>query len=349
MRLAAAAVCLVMIGCAELENAGKKDSDNAVSQLNDCKSSNAKPNKGFNIRNGKTATTKQYGFMGMVYAQNMQIKMFPAIKLTQKSCSGTLVCNNVVLTAGHCIAQGELPGKFSFHQGVKPGETPQVNFQTTPRVAEYKILEKDGEVGRKDIALLRLDRDINVEPAKIWFKSLPDPDKNLNGPAVKIVGYGTTKNEGGKDTGSGTKKIGNMVFQGHMNTPDSESTDQMGILHPQDGLLASVDKSTNACSGDSGGAAMVGDRLYGVLAKIMYFKDGKMQASPNCGESNITLVSVLARQKNWLTENLESMCSGGFEMDEEAPPSDPSTVTLSGDDESDPVSTLEGSGSDPCK
>lgn len=349
MRTAAAVVCFFFLGCAEFENAEKKDPDDTNSVLSDCKSSNAKPKMGFSIRNGKTSSASQYEFMGLVYAQNMRITMFPPIQLGQKSCSGTLVCKNVVITAGHCIAQGELPGKFSFHAGVKPGETPKVNFQTTPRVAEYKVLQKDGEVGRKDIALLRLDRDISIKPAKIWFKTLPEPENNANGPEVKIVGYGTTKNEGGTDIGGGTKKIGDMIFKGHMKTPDSEETDQMGILHPKTGLLSSVENSTNACSGDSGGAAIIGDRLYGILAKIMYFKDGKIQPSPNCGESNITLVSVLARQKNWITENLDSMCTGGFTYDEESPPSDPAVVTLSGDTDADAVTTVGDDGTDPCK
>jgi hypothetical protein len=351
MKVAAAVLCFTMFGCAEIANTGKDETDESV--LSDCKSGNATPGKkGFQIRNGKTAGSDDYEFMGMVYAQNMRITMFPPLQITQKSCSGALVCKNVVLTAGHCIAEGELPGKFSFHTGVKPGETPQVNFQTTPKVAEYKVLHKNGEVGRKDIALLRLDRDLKVKPAKIWMKTLPDPEKNTNGPAVRMIGYGATKNEGGKDVAGGTKKIGDMIFQGHMSSADSEETFQMGILHPREGVLGSVSKSTNACSGDSGGAAMVGNRIYGVLAKIMYFKDGKMQPSPNCEESNITLVSVLSRQKNWVTENLESMCSGGLNLDDESPPAEPALVTLSGDGSTtsgDGVSTV-GSGPDsPCE
>jgi hypothetical protein len=319
MKRVAVAICLTAFGCAELPNSAKRDS----SKNEDGCSANASVKKAsLMMRNGETASEDDYPFAGMLYAKNMRITVFPPLQVTQKSCSATLVCKNVVMTAAHCIAGGELASKFTFHPGVKPGETPQITLSTA-RGAEYKILHKDGEVGRKDIALLRLDRDLTIQPAKIWLKTLPELKEDEGGSAVKIFGYGNTKHQDGQDVGAGTKKIGSMLYQGHMNRPESEETHQMAILHPSQGLNAPLSESTNACSGDSGGAAMVGGRVYGVLAKIMFSKDGKLQGSPNCKESNITLAAVLARQKNWVTENLEKMCSGGLSLDDDEPPFEP--------------------------
>ena len=329
MRLAVATLMTILVACSEGESSNKNNSENG-SMAKDCEANAEVANKSFEMRNGKTSGEEEFEFVGMVYAQNMKAAIFPPLKMTQKSCSGTLVCSNVVLTAGHCIDDGELPGKFSFHSSVKPGEKPNINLATTPRGKEYKVLRKDGQIGRQDMALLRLDRNLKIKPAKLWLKTLPEPAENENGPIVKIVGYGSNATDGGKDVGGGIRKHANMIFKGHMNNSESDNTHQMGILYPELGLTASMSKSSNACSGDSGGAAIVGDRLYGVLAKIMYFNDGKMQPTPNCEESNITLISVAARQKNWLRENLERMCSDKISFDDNDPPANPAP-NLSGE------------------
>lgn len=333
MRVAVATLMTILIACSEGEASKKSTSENAASPK-DCEAKAAPAKKSFEMRNGNASGEEDFEFVGMVYAQNMKIALFPPLKITQKSCSGTLVCSNVVLTAGHCIDDGELPGKFSFHTSVKPGEKPVINFATTPRGAEYKILRKDGQVGRQDMALLRLDRNLKIKPAKLWFKTLPEPAEKENGPVVTIVGYGSTATEDGKDVGGGERKHADMVFKGHMNNTESDNTHQMGILYPELGLSAPMSKSSNACSGDSGGAAIVGDRLYGVLAKIMYFHEGKMQPTPNCEESNITLVSVAARQKNWLQENLQRMCSDKISFDDDDPPANPAP-NLTGEEVTD--------------
>ena len=340
MRVAIATSMLIFIACSEGESSKTNKSEDRGAPK-DCVKAAPIAQKSFNMRNGKTSSEDEFEFVGMVYAQNMRIAIFPPLKITQKSCSGTLVCSNVVLTAGHCIDPGELPSKFSFHTAVKPGEKPVINFTTTPRGAEYKVLSKTDEIGRQDMALLRLDRNLKIKPAKLWFKTLPEPAEKANGPEVTIVGYGSTATENGIDAGGGTRKFADMVFRGHMNNSESDSTHQMGILYPRLGLVAPMAKTSNACSGDSGGAAMVGDRLYGVLAKIMYYKDGKMQPTPNCEESNITLVSVLARQKNWLQENLERMCSDKISFDEGDPPANPA-LDLDVGESADATSTMPG-------
>lgn len=352
MKRAAIAICIVVLGCAELPNKAKRGS----SQDSGCTAADANAKKAsLQMRNGETAASDDYPFAGMLYAKNMRIAIFPPLKMSQKSCSATLVCKNVVMTAAHCIADGELAGKFTFHPGVKPGESPQIRLGTA-RGVEYKILHRNGEIGRKDIALLRLDRDLKIEPAKLWLKPLPEPKEDEGGADVKMVAYGNTKHENGQDVGAGTKKVGRMIYQGHMNRPESEETHQMAILHPTQGLSAPLAKTTNACSGDSGGAVMVGDRVYGVLAKIVYLKDGKWQPSPNCKESNITLAAVLARQKNWVSEQLEKMCSGGLSLDDDEPPFRPLPVSsISSEKETvsgpqiDDISKDSASTNSPCE
>ena len=124
MKRAAVAICLTVFGCAELPDSAKKDS----SKSEDGCSANASGKKAsLMMRNGETASEEDFPFAGMLYAKNMRITVFPPLQVTKKSCSATLVCKNVVMTAAHWMDSGQTASLYEgFGHSVRPdltGET----------------------------------------------------------------------------------------------------------------------------------------------------------------------------------------------------------------------------------
>ncbi len=276
---------------------------------------------GLAIRNGDEATTKDYPFVGMLYAEDVQQKILSQVRFNRRICSATVVCPNVVLTAAHCFLDKDdpKPETYTFHADLSPGNNP-AHRDTAPRGVDVRIMSPDGATGKKDMALLKLDQDLAIKPAKLWTKTLPTPPK-AGGPKVEIVGYGATETTTDNDTTSGTKRLGVLRYHGEMTTPDNRLLDGMGMLQALGGLDAPTAKTANACGGDSGGAALVDDGVYGVDAKIMTYKDGEIKDSPICEESNITFIAELPRQITWVRDTMKEFCSGDAKVPEYTGPS----------------------------
>lgn len=295
----------ILVACEA--NKEKKDDDSAVS---DCTVPEEKAS--FRIRNGDEAAESDYPFVGMLYAEDVEQKLLRQVRHNRRVCSASVVCPNVVLTAAHCFLDKDdpKPETYTFHTGLEPGEDP-TGRATAPRGADVRIMSPEGATGKKDLALLKLDTDLDVEPAKLWTKSLPNPPSD-GGPKLTIVGYGSTETEGDKDVNSGTKRLGMMRYKGQMKTPDNALLDGMGMLHPAGGVTTDTAKTQNACGGDSGGAAVLDEGVYGVLAKVLAFKDGKVQEeAPTCADSNITFIAEIPRQVEWIREVMADFCSEG--------------------------------------
>lgn len=290
------------------------------------------PKASFHIRNGEEAGEDDYPFVGMLYAEDVEQKFLSQVRHNRRVCSASVVCPNVVLTAAHCFLDKDdpRPETYTFYSDLSPGEDPKDKTKA-PRGTEVRIMSPEGQTGRKDLALLKLDTDLDIEPAKLWTKSLPQPPKD-GGPKVTIVGYGSTETEDDKDVDAGTKRTGSMRYKGQMKAPTDPVIDGMGTLYPAAGLSASASKTQNACGGDSGGAAVLDDALYGVIAKVMTFKDGKVQAEPTCDESNISFIAEVPRQLEWIKEYMAEYCSDGGEVKDFFGPSGKYEAAKEGDD-----------------
>jgi hypothetical protein len=90
MRLAVATLMTILVACSGGESSKKNNSENG-SMAKDCEANAEVANKSFEMRNGKTSGEEEFEFVGMVYAQNMKAAIFPPLKMTQKSCSGTFI------------------------------------------------------------------------------------------------------------------------------------------------------------------------------------------------------------------------------------------------------------------
>ncbi len=173
----------------------------------------------FNIINGQTPET--------AVAQRTV-----AIRAGNSLCSGTIVSENHIVTASHCL-ETTSPADFAVHFG-----SSALNPTAVRDVAKIDYRGIPGSVANgQDIAVFTLTAPI---PAGYTAATLPEAGMPLteNTP-VKIAGYGLTNSNG---TGAGTQLQGSAVIVG---ITAAEIQTQPGPT------------GQSLCQGDSGGPTFV--------------------------------------------------------------------------------------------
>lgn len=192
-------------------------------------------------------------------------------------CTGTLMSDNIVLTAGHCIPEvGDLYEEATlfvvFNQDL---------HQMTPsdvRVVEnYRIhddYEKVGEYGEdmNDIALARFS---GVKPAHYSVaKFLPQDDLLVEGATVTLAGYGLIETDG-------------------VNTKSDEKLRKVDVAvvgeFGKTEVLLDQSKGKGACHGDSGGPAFM------TVDNVPYVWGITSRGAGKNGVDDCSLVSVYTK------------------------------------------------------
>jgi V8-like Glu-specific endopeptidase len=116
-------------------------------------------------------------------------------------CTGTLVADKVVLTAAHCVVDGDgvvsAPSTMGFAVG--PDAAHPTQLSTVTQVFVHEGYNAAGMSAHNDLAILVLRNSIhNAEPLPFNCNTLAG--SGLVGQAVQAVGYGDTRSSGSNNT-----------------------------------------------------------------------------------------------------------------------------------------------------
>jgi len=172
--------------------------------------------------------------------------VFPAGRGSGQYCGATLISDNHVLTAAHCLAPFEANqikvrlGEYDFNQD---GETGDATFS----VASMKMHENYNDVTYDhDIAIIKLDRSV-IFSKSIWPICLPQPAETFDRRRAFVIGWGTIYFGG--PTSSTLQEVNVRVWdqetcKNNYNKLNKKVTDDM---------LCAGEQFKDSCQGDSGG------------------------------------------------------------------------------------------------
>lgn len=166
---------------------------------------------------------------------------------TRAFCTGTLISQRTVLTAGHCI--GGVRNVF-FGPTITGGAGTRVAVAEEIQHPLYRALPNDNATF--DLGILRLAADAPVQPAPLFRDTMANTPRFI-GPAMVFVGYGATSGAG---TGFGTRRVATFPIKVVGPAVVGNSYPAPDNLTPE--LFYFLDTETqgrSTCNGDSGGPA----------------------------------------------------------------------------------------------
>ena len=290
-------IALLFFGSCEEEPTKRDSRRDLVASSVPCKPKDSssslkdtKATKGFNVRNGDEASSDEYRGVGMLW-------------MNGSICTASLVCPNVVLTAGHCL-DGVRTKDVEFHLDPKPGIPPRGRPLGYGEDTEVRYETDDLS---QDIALIKLDRDVDGPFVDLaGDNDLRDSDQLEE--RLTVVGYGLNKGTSdANSSGSGVKRSGTVLFNLFLRAGRNNRKFDAGTFSPVGGLDDGRD-SQLACAGDSGGPILTskGDIL-GVVNTG--FNIDRSERGISCETGDAVTFSLVKEHRDWIDETMEEWCS----------------------------------------
>ena len=219
-------------------------------------------------------------------------------------CTGTLLRNNLVLTAAHCLGIATQDMKIYFgtdltSTGYDERNLRQVDKMEASPYAEYRRTAKYS-IG--DIALLHFQGDIpdRYHPVMV----LPKPEFLHKNAVIYVAGYGV--NDPAQSMGMGILRKTILTILDPEYRPYSADRDTFPITE----AIVLQDDGQGTCHGDSGGPAFViGNNQYFLWGVI---SGGINRGSPKC-DGKVLITNALI-YKNWILKTAKSMIGPLQEM-----------------------------------
>jgi chymotrypsin len=184
-------------------------------------------------------------------------------EITTNSCAGTILSEEIVLSAGHCF---DIPGSYANVTTIVAGVSDLQNYLTgAPNIAQvFNVTQViihphyrhvDGEPGEQeeliwDLAIIKLSSKMTIETnPNMEIAKLPPPGMQLMGKKVRVGGWGR------HGLYSGASVIHQTIDL--MINSDEKCSDiyDVGEYLPSQ-MFCAGERGMTTCRGDSGAAAL---------------------------------------------------------------------------------------------